>query len=295
LPQHQPEGVPARTLAEFLLSGRNADGGWGYYRDKSSRLEPTAWATLALREIAGVTAASVALAQWPSRDGLLLEHAGGEPNYAFHGLALLVMRACQIEHRAGNALLLSGLQRVKGTALAPARHSRQDNSIQGWSWIADTFSWVEPTAWCLLSLKKWAQRPGERVDARRVDDAERLLIDRSCLSGGWNFGNSNMLGQELKAYVPTTAVALLAMQDRRNHPVVGRSLNYLESAATSERSGTALALALVALRACGRRHETVQAVLQQQLSITMELGNHVAIAMAVCALNAERTDAAFTL
>ena len=295
MPQHQPERVTAADLADVLLRGRNADGGWGYYPEKSSRLEPTAWATLALRETAGAADAPAVLTQWPSKDGLLLERAGGGPNYAFLGLALLVMRACQIEHHTGNALLLGGLQGVKGMALAPSTHSRQDNALQGWSWIADTFSWVEPTAWCLLSLKKWAKRPGERVDAQRLDEAERLLIDRSCLNGGWNYGNSNMLGQELKPYVPTTAAALLAMQDRRDHPVVERSLNYLESAATSERSGIALALALLALRACGRGHEAVQAALHEQLPRTVELGNHAAIALAVCALSPQRIHAAFTL
>jgi len=287
--------VTPATLAESLLSGRNPDGGWGYFPGKASRLEPTAWASLALRETIDTTGVPVLLADWPTSDGLLLERAGGAPNYGFHGLALLVMRACRIEHRLGNDVLLDALQRVKGIALEPSTHSRQNNALQGWSWIAETFSWVEPTAWCLLSLKKWAKRPGARVDPQRLDEAERLLIDRGCLSGGWNYGNSNMLGQELKPYVPTTAVALLALQDLRDHPVVARSLDYLEHAATSERSGGALALALLALQACGRAHEPVRTALHEQLSITMEHRNHATIALAHCALGSERTHAAFAL
>ena len=35
-------------LRQQLLDGRNADGGWGYYRGRVSRLEPTCWALLAL-------------------------------------------------------------------------------------------------------------------------------------------------------------------------------------------------------------------------------------------------------
>jgi hypothetical protein len=287
--------VTTAALATSLLRGQNPDGGWGYYPEKSSRLEPTAWATLALRDVADTTRASAALRQWPSKDGLLLERAGGEPNYAFHALALLVLRAYRLEHSAGNAALLSGLQRVKGMAFGPSRSSRQDNSLQGWSWIADTFSWVEPTAWCLISLKKWAQEPGKRVDSVRLDEAERLLIDRSCAGGGWNYGNSNVLGQQLRPYVPTTAVGLLAMQDRRDHAVFERSLNYLEINAISERTGSALALALFALRACGRRHGAVQAALSEQLSITLELANQASIAMSLCALNSDQTHAAFTL
>ena len=284
-------------LTEFLLHGRNADGGWGYYPAKSSRLEPTAWAVLALH--AGGYAkedASALLRNWPSSDGLLLEHAGGEPNYAFQGLALLVMLACGIEHAAGNGSLLGGLQRVKGIKQAQSAMSpRQDNSLQAWSWIAGTFSWVEPTGWCLLSLKKWAQKPGVRVDSVRVNEAERLLINRSCPSGGWNFGNADVFGQDLRPYVPTTAIALLAMQDRRADPVVARSIDYLEQQATSERSSIALGVALLALRACGRRNDSVRAALVEQLPVTLELRNHAAIALASYALGPEQTNAAFRL
>ena len=84
------------NLAESLRRTQNADGGWGYYRGKKSRLEPTCWAALALAGTAD-GAAAADLQQWPSTDGLLLERAGGEPNYAFHGLALLALRA---PHRA---------------------------------------------------------------------------------------------------------------------------------------------------------------------------------------------------
>ena len=282
-------------LSEFLLRGRNPDGGWGYYPGKSSRLEPTALAVLALHETRPGAGGAAALQRWPTSDGLLLERTGGEANYAFHGLALLTMLACGVEHTSGNAALLRGLQRAKGVALEPSTHSRQDNALQAWSWIADTFSWVEPTAWCLLSLKKWSRQPGALVDSSRMDEAERLLIDRSCLRGGWNYGNSNMLGQELEPYVPTTAIGMLAMQDRLANPIVERSLNYLEEHAISERSGTALALALLALRACGRRDDEVRAALMDQLAVTTAFGNHAAIALAVCALGPEQTHAAFTL
>src|SRR5204863_9079682 len=121
----------------------------------------------------------------PARDGLLLERADGNPSYAFHGLALLALRATALEHRDGNRALLEAIRRVKGLALEPSQINRQDNSIQGWSWIEDTFSWVEPTAWCLLALKHCAPQPHSPIDQIRVRDAERLLADRACHGGGW--------------------------------------------------------------------------------------------------------------
>jgi hypothetical protein len=272
-------------LTNLLVAGRNADGGWGYYQHKKSRLEPTCWAVLALTSSGrDRTAAGEALRQWPAREGLLVERAGGEPNYGFQGLALLALHAAGIEHRDGNRALLDGLQRVKGLAFERSPINRQDNSIQGWSWIDDTFSWVEPTAWCLLALKRCAGGPLHRIDAVRIRDAERLLIDRSCRGGGWNYGNSNMLGKELAPYVPTTAVALLALRDRGSEPFVAEALAFLERHATSECSAMALALASRALRAYGRDTAAVEAALRAQLPITVALGNHAAVAAALFAL-----------
>jgi hypothetical protein len=275
-------------LRQFLLEGRNADGGWGYYTRKVSRLEPTCWALLAL----GADADGFdVLRRWPVTDGLLLEHRGGEPNFGFHGIALLALRALNIEHESGNASLLSAVQRVKGIALEPSSVVKQDNSLQAWSWIAGTFSWAEPTAWCLLALKKWAAANPRAIDRTRVDVAERLLIDRSCPTGGWNYGTAEVMGQQLKPFVPTTAVALLAMQDRLANPVVERSRQFLETHATAERSGVALALALVALRVLRLPLDPVIAALREQAPTILAMGNHMSAAMALYALGEERLDA----
>ena len=279
-------------LRQSLLSGRNSDGGWGYYAGKASRLEPTCWALIAL----GADARPFdVLHRWPAKGGLLLERRGGEPNFGFHGVALLALRALDVQHEAGNATLLSAIQGVKGTALEQNSAMRQDNALQAWSWIPNTFSWVEPTAWCLLALKKWLRVAGSVVDASRVDVAERLLVDRCCAAGGWNYGNSNVNGQQLKAFVPTTAVALLAMQDRTSYPAVERSREYLEREATTERSGVALSLALIVLTAYGRATGSVRQALQEQIPTTLTLGNQLSAALTLCALQPGAGDAALVL
>jgi hypothetical protein len=277
-------------LEETLRRGRNSDGGWGYYPGKSSRLEPTCWSLLALKD-----ADSDVLRTWPAADGLLLERAGGEPNYGFHGLGLLAIAARGIEHAAGNAALLTGIQQVKGEPLSESKINRQNNAIQAWSWIRGTFSWVEPTALCLLALKKWTRAAGARVDERRLRDAEALLVDRCCLEGGWNYGNANMLGQELPAYVPTTALALLALQDRRSEPAFTRSAAYLMREAESESSGVALALALLAMRVLGHSSGSVEASLVRQLPTSLSLGSHLAAALGLFALRSDHGYAAITL
>lgn len=279
-----PPGPIAR-LEEALRRTRNADGGWGYYAGKSSRLEPTCWALMALRE-----ADPVVLRTWPAVDGLLLERHGGTPNYAFHGIALIAMLALGVEHRVGNAALLEGIQRVKGVALEPSAHNRQDNSLQAWSWIEGTFSWVEPTAWCLLAVKKWNGVSGVRIDTRRVREAEALLIDRCCDTGGWNHGNSNVFGKQLRAYVPTTAAGLFALQDRPGEPAFTRSLDYLTREADSERSGGALALALLALSTLRRPTEAVRGALLQQLPESAAFENAYTLALMHLALQPDAAD-----
>jgi hypothetical protein len=285
------ETVDLTLLREFLLRARNHDGGWGYQPGKASRLEPTCWAFLAL----GSALEHTVLEQWPCAEGLLLERHGGTANYAFHGQALIILRALNLEHAAGNRTLLAALQRVKGRGLSASTINRQDNSLQAWSWIDGTFSWVEPTAWCLLALKQWSATPGAIGDRSRIVAAEQMLVDRCCATGGWNYGNANMLGQELKPFVPTTALTLLSLQDRKTLPEVERSVAFLEREATSERSGTALALALMALRGYDRSTSAVRDALLAQLPTTLGLGKIVSAAMSLFALSEADRHAAVSL
>ena len=275
-------------LRDVPRTGRNADGGWGYYAGKMTRLEPTCWALLALPD-----ADPAVLRTWPSADGLLRERHDGQVNFAFHALALTALAARGIEHTAGTDTLAAALEHAKGIALPPPEHNRQNNSLQGWSWIPGTFSWVEPTAWALLALRR-RQAAGKGVEAARLTEAETLLIDRCCAQGGWNYGNANMLGKDLRPYVPTTAVALLALQ-RKPYAAVTASVRYLEEAATSEASATALSLALMALSAHGRATSLVRERLVAQVDHTIGLGHQLGMAMALHTLKSDTPDGPFKL
>jgi len=276
------------SLRDGLRAGRNADGGWGYYAGKASRLEPTCWALLALPD-----ADPAVLASWPAAEGLLRERKDGEVNFAFHALALTTMAARAVNHSAGTDALASALEHARGIALEPSTINRQNNQLQGWSWIPGTFSWVEPTAWALLALRR-RQAAGKKVEADRLTEAETLLIDRCCAQGGWNYGNSNMLGKDLRPYVPTTAIALLALQ-KSSYPAVATSVSYLEGAATSEASSTALSMAAMALSAHGRTTGVVLERLVAQIEHTVGLGHQLGMAMALHTLNSDQPDAPFKL
>jgi len=85
-----------------------------------------------------------------------------------------------------------------------------------------------------------------------------MLADRCCLSGGWNYGNSNVLGKELFPYVSTTALALLALQDRRELPEVVRSFAWLAGNWQREPSALASSLTLIAMRGHQRPADDIQ-------------------------------------
>ncbi len=278
----------AEGLRQQLAAAANADGGWAYYPRKASRIEPTCWATLCL--LAGVASAGEApaaglrwLAGRQNRNGLLQDAAGESPNLAFNGLAALVAGTSGRLPAPGARLLFEAIGRTKGTVADPGR-ARQDNTLQGWSWIAGTFSWIEPTCWCLLALKKAPALLSEKDRAARIDEAERLLVDRVCQDGGWNYGNSNVLGQELAPYVPTTALGLLALQDRRDHPAVVRSLELLARKRTSEPGGMALALTSICLRIYDRPAGDVDEHLAALAERHAFFGNLHVTAMAAYAL-----------
>ena len=278
-------------LRDYLLAGRNSDGGWGYSRGKASRLEPTCCAVLALGD---PRIAREALASWPMRDGLLLERSGGEPNYGFHALALVAFVASGVEHSEGNASLVTALERSAGIRVGPSPVNRQKSQLQGWGWFAGEFSWAEPTAWAVLALKR-ARKTGDRVDGTRLLESEAVLFDRVCGLGGWNYGSSNMLGRELTPYVPTTAIALLALQDRHDRAAVQQSVAYLEQHATWETSSYALGLAAIALRSYGHDVTGMHVAIERQLRLTVDLGQQIGVAMALLALQEENAAKAFEL
>jgi hypothetical protein len=246
-------------LRSVLLSARNDDGGWGYARGRRSRIEPTCWAALALGHSEGRAPDVESLRAWKRQAELLVDVPAAPPNNAFNALTALTF----LQHPSAAPLahpIVARLIQSKGLRFGQHEALRQDNSIQAWPWIEGTASWVEPTAWCLLALKKVRGRSHDEEVAARIQDGEHLLVDRVCRDGGWNYGNSEVYGQALWPYVPTTAVALLAMRDQRQHPVVTRSLTQLQKDVASERSIVAVSLTIVCLRQYGIATDALERV-----------------------------------
>jgi len=281
-------------LHTTLTAAASRGGGWPYYAGKRSRIEPTCWALLALRadetdEAVWRRAAAPHL-QWLAAtqraDGLLADEPGAPANFASNGLAACVLLEPSIASGAGASVvslprLLDALVAAKGVSVKD-QDPHQDNSLQGWPWLADTFSWLEPTCWCVLALKKAGARAP--AAAARIQEADRLIANRVCESGGWNYGNASVVGQDLRPYVPTTALALIAMHDRRNLRAVERSIEWLRAEPTKEPSASALALAAIALRIYDVPAAEVDARLAGDVDRAERIGNLQALAMMLYAL-----------
>jgi hypothetical protein len=278
----------ARACLDELLSARNPDGGWGYARGRGSRLEPTALALVALAG-AGTRPSGDVLSRWASSGGLLSDPQSGEVNIAHNGQAALAAQALGLEPLA--ARLHEGLVGVKGERLEQADHTRQDNSLQAWPWVAGTFSWVEPTAWCLIAVKRRAVAHPTLDAAARIAEAEHLLRDRACAAGGWNYGNSQVLGRSLVPYVPTTALVLLAMGAPHGDAAADRAARFLEAHRLSEPSGLALSLARLALSRRGAPVDGIDEALDAAWRGGAFLGNLMTTALALTALSGEEAHA----
>jgi uncharacterized protein (DUF362 family) len=96
-----------------------------------------------------------------------------------------------------------------------------DLKIVGWPWAENNFSWVEPTAWACLALR----RAGHGSHPR-VEEGQRLLLDRAHEEGGINYGNRRILGKFTEPMPGPTALMLLALQGRAE-PRVEAAVAYL--------------------------------------------------------------------
>lgn len=142
------------------------------------------------------------------------------------------------------------------------RRVRFDPDKYGWPWMPGTVSWVIPTAFSLIALKQSLGCCSTPEAMLRIVLGTEMLMDRRCIAGGWNAGNSVVDGASLSPHIDTTAIALLALDD-------DRSLNWLRKVAPTCNSVYSLAWSVLALLhrgkgslECGICIERVQQKLQ---------------------------------
>jgi hypothetical protein len=288
------------AVRDLLLRAQNEDGGWGAVKGKRSNTESTSFALMALKSLEEralnrqTTGGLKWLLQHQKEDGSwLLNDAAKQSSWTtpIAALALLPFQD-EREHslRAAKWILTQEGRKPGWVATLLHRLSlvrktvELDPYLSGWSWTAGAFSWVEPTSYSLMALKKL--RPslvGTNCD-ERIRQGELLIYDRMCEKGGWNYGNSKVLGEALWPYPDVTAVALIALQDRAGSEANQTSLRALYAMMREAASGTALGWGILCLTLYNQDVGEWKRILAKNFEKTRFLGETKPVALAVLAL-----------
>ncbi len=288
------------TVIDVLLNSQNPDGGWGVTQNRRSNTEATAFTLLGLsmwpeavpaarltRGLTWLTTRQHAAGSWPLTEQL---HAGSWAT----ALAILALDFFA-SHRQQTLRGARWLLRQEGKRLgwyasllyrfAPHTLPIQMNpDLQGWPWTANTFSWVEPTAYALIALKKLRPFLPETQAEARICQGERLLYDRMCADGGWNYGNTQVFDEPLPPYPETTALSLMALQEYQDAEPNQRSLQALRHMLGHVGSGLGLSLATLCFPLYGHDVSAWRTLLTRNYEQTGFLGETKTLALALLAL-----------
>ncbi len=197
---------------EHLLRLQRPDGGWPAFLGDSEGSWTTALALCALNEMTDFAAAREKAFHW------LIEERGREANWFW-----------------------------RWKFKTADRNVRFDPDKYGWPWISGSASWVIPTAFSVIAIKQFTVCNRSAVSEKRIHLGVEMLLDRACVDGGWNSGNSVVYGVPLRPHVEATAIALLALQDEQRTDVIQKSLSWLRQKAAGIDSVSSLAWCILSL------------------------------------------------
>lgn len=232
-----------------LLAQLEAAVPCGYFARGEAASEPTALAGLALagngRHEAARRAADWLAARQEANGAIGVAAAHDSPCWPT-ALAMLLWQAIGEDQYTGAiAAANKWALAEKGETHEQREFVGHDSMLVGWSWAAHTHSWLEPTAMFVLALKAVGER-----EHPRTREAVRLLVDRLLPSGGCNYGNSIVLGQELLPHVQPTGIVMMALADEQlDDPRIGRSLEYLVANLNADTATASLCYGLLGLAA----------------------------------------------
>lgn len=259
---------PFHHFLELLQSGQQPNGGFPYHSGEKSRPDATAWAVLALSSYAfnheSCNRGRAYLASQQANDGRVsISPSHPEASwptplaiFAWEG----VPQYREAQSRAVDYLIGFTGQHFSNPDPAIIGH---DTAIPGWPWIADTHSWVVPTALALLALHKMGLGTHSRAIA-----GQQMLLNRQLPGGGWNYGSTTVFNRELRPLPECTAIALQALAGNTPLHTIERSLQYVSHELAQLRTPISLGWTLLGLGAWGLKptntEELVLACFQRQ-------------------------------
>ena len=284
---------------DLLIDAQNPDGGWGSVKGKRSNTESTSFALMALKcldrdvFLRPMTAGLSWLLQHQKDDGSWSLSDASKQSSWTTSIAVLALLSFQDqrEHalRAAKWILTQeGRKPGWVTSLLVwlslvKKMGELDPYLSGWPWTAGAFSWVEPTSYSLMALRKLKRSLAGTNCEERIRQGEMLIYDRMCKGGGWNYGNSRVLGEVLWPYPDVTAVALIALQDRRASEANQTSLRALDVMMREAASGTALGWGILCLTLYNQDVGEWKKILVKNFEKTRFLGETKTAALALLA------------
>ena len=283
-----------------LISLQNADGGWGAAQGRSSNTEATSLALAALLSSGESPSSDRALravlwliARQNPDGGWRLNDVATAGSWTT-ALAVLALSGIP-EHRQRAVAAARWLLAQEGSkpgilaqlilwATGKSGANRLNRDLVGWSWVPRSFSWVEPTSYALLAIKKMKSSLGETNVGERIEQGEALIYDRMCAGGGWNYGNSKVLDYALWPYPDITALALIALQDRAGETANQQSLEVLKKISAETNSGLACSWTAICLDLYGNPAGEWQQRVQSRFRAAGFLGETKTFALALIAL-----------
>jgi hypothetical protein len=221
----------------------------GYHARGELASEPTALAGLALHA-GGNEAAAMRAADWlverqTANGAVGVLESQSTPCWPTSLAILLWHRLDAEQYRGPIEHAVASTLAEQGETHQQRDYIGHDTTLVGWSWAADTHSWLEPTAMFVMALKAVAQS-----EHPRTREAVRLLVDRLLPHGGCNYGNTIVLGQALLPHVQPTGIVMMALADESiADPRLTKSLDYLQRELSAETTTASQCYGLLGLAA----------------------------------------------
>jgi hypothetical protein len=232
-------------------------GGWAYFNSVQESLEATCLAELALapERPASSSAAILFLLKSQLSDGGWPAFLGDSEGSWTTALALCTLNSTG-DFTAAREKAFRWLYAERGREghwfwrwkfKTSDRNVRFDPDKYGWPWVTGSASWVIPTAFSIIAIEQFTVCNRSEESEKRIHLGVEMLLDRACVDGGWNSGNSVVYGVPLRPHVEATAIALLALQDEQRTEMVQKSLSWLRQNAASVDSVSSLAWCILSL------------------------------------------------
>jgi hypothetical protein len=282
------------SLETLLIRRRLEPGGWPFFRSEQASVEATCLAILAVGATAHGSGVSESrfLMNCQLSDGSWPSFLGDTEGTWTTGLAISTLISLNAMSNSSDKAL-NWLVRERGKEgdwfwrwkfKITDREVRFNPDKYGWPWSPGTVSWVIPSAFSLVAVKQYTVCNRLAAAENRIRLGVDMLLDRACVGGGWNSGNSVVYGVPLPPHVEATAVALLALQDEERTPVIKMSLAWLKQRSATIEAVESLAWSILSLFAYQEPVEDLKVRLATLIGDGRDIRNNATLATAILAL-----------